>query len=119
MSESSTISDLVRAAHEACNAKFNDLEQIAESFNRGDKIYCARVETSQVSIRHGIINRIFYQNKEILFSVSPNDTKNADFTISTKSWKIFAIEQDLYDYLHTCIGEDSEVDPEVNVEPQG
>ena len=115
----SSISDLVRADHEKSNEKFNGLEQIAETFDRGDSVYCARVENNQVSIRYGIINRIFYQNQELMFSIAPTEQKNADFTISTKKWSIFANETDLYDFLTVVFnGEDTETEiPSEN--PQG
>lgn len=106
-----TIEDLVRADHEKCNDKFNDLEQMAVQFQRGDTVYCARVEKTQVTVRYGIINRIIYKNGDMIFNIAPSESENADFTISSRNWDIFELEQDLYDYLHTVIGADPEVTP--------
>lgn len=103
-----TIEDLVRADHERCNEKFNTLEQMAVTFERGDKIFAARVEKTQVTIRYGTINRVFYKNNEMIFSVAPSESENADFTISSKNWNIFELEQDMYDYLHTVLGAEPE-----------
>lgn len=106
-----TIEDLVRADHEKCNDKFNDLEQMAAQFQRGDTVYCARVEKTQVTVRYGIINRIIYKNGDMIFNIAPSESENADFTISSRNWDIFELEQDLYDYLHTVIGADPEDTP--------
>lgn len=103
-----TIEDLVRADHEKCNDKFNNLEQMAAQFQRGDTVYCARVEKTQVTVRYGIINRIIYKNGDMIFNIAPSESENADFTISSRNWDIFELEQDLYDYLHTVIGADPE-----------
>lgn len=106
-----TIEDLVRADHERCNEKFNTLEQMAVTFERGDKIFAARVEKTQITVRYGTINRVFYKNNEMIFSVAPSESENADFTISSKNWNIFELEQDMYDYLHTVLG----VEPETTI----
>lgn len=108
-----TIEDLVRADHERCNEKFNTLEQMAVTFERGDKIFAARVEKTQVTIRYGTINRVFYKNNEIIFNIAPSESSNADFTISSRNWDVFELESDLFDYLHTKIGEAEETDLEV------
>lgn len=106
-----TIEDLVRADHEKSNDKFNNLEQMAAQFQRGDTVYCARVEKTQVTVRYGIINRIIYKNGDMIFNIAPSESENADFTISSRNWDIFELEQDLYDYLHTVIGADPEDTP--------
>lgn len=103
-----TIEDLVRADHERCNEKFNTLEQMAVTFERGDKIFAARVEKTQVTIRYGTINRVFYKNNEMIFSVAPSESENADFTISSKNWNIFELEQDMFDYLHNVLSAEEE-----------
>lgn len=118
-----TIEDLVRTDHERCNEKFNTLEQMAVSFERGDKVYCARVEKTQVQIRYGIINRVIYKQGtgEMQFNIAPTESGNADFTISSRNWNIFELEQDLYDFIHEKIGEADSSDPETTEEtqPQG
>lgn len=108
-----TIEDLVRADHEASNDKFNTLEQMAAQFQRGDKIYCARVESTQTTIRYGIINNILYKNGDMIFNVSQAEN-TAPFTISSRNWNIFELEQDLYDFLHEKIGEAETADPETD-----
>ena len=108
-----TIEDLVRADHEKLNEKFNTLEQMAVTFQRGDSVYCARVEKNAVQVRFGTINRVYYKNNEMIFSIAPTESENADFTISSRNWNIFELEQDLYDFLHSVIGAESETDPEV------
>lgn len=100
-----TIEDLVRNDHERVNDKFNALEQMAAQFERGETIYCARIEPTQVTIRYGIINNILYKNGDMIFNVSPSENA-APFTISSRNWHIFELEQDLYDFLHTKIGSD-------------
>lgn len=114
-----TIEDLVRADHEKANEKFNELEQMAVTYQRGDKVYCARVEKTSVSIRYGIINRIIYSKKssEMIFSISPSETESTDFTISSRNWRIFELEQELYDFLHEAIGEESDTPAPENTEP--
>lgn len=108
-----TIEDMVRADHERCNDKFNTLEQMAAQFQRGDKVYCARVEKTQVTVRYGIINRVIYKNGDMIFNIAPSESSNADFTISSRNWDVFELESDLFDYLHTKIGEAEETSPEV------
>jgi hypothetical protein len=120
MAEETPIEDLVRADHEAANEKFTELETLAAQFKRGDTVYCARIEKTQVTVRYGIINRIKYANKEILFNIAPSETGNADFTISTRNWDIFESEQQMYDYIHTAISnEDAEPDTEGETTEQG
>ena len=68
----------------------------------------SRVEKTQITVRYGTINRVFYKNNEMIFSVSPSESENADFTISSKNWNIFELEQDMYDYLHTVLGAEPE-----------
>lgn len=106
-----TIEDLVRADHEKSNEKYNTLEQMAAQFQRGDKIYCARVESTQTTIRFGIINNILYKNSEMIFNVSQAEN-TAPFTISSRNWDIFELEQDLYDFLHEKIGEADDANAE-------
>ena len=119
MAEETPIEDLIRADHEASNAHFTSLEELNAQFQRGDKIYCARIEKTQVTIRYGVINRIKYTQKELLFNVAPSETGNADFTISTRNWDIFESEQQMYDYIHTAINEDAEPDTEGETTEQG
>lgn len=105
-----TIEDLVRADHEKCNDKFNNLEQMAAQFQRGDTVYCARVEKTQVTVRYGIINRIIYKNGDMIFNIAPSESTMADFTISSRNWNIFELEQDMYDYIHSVINADPNED---------
>lgn len=119
MAEETPIEDLIRADHEASNAHFTSLEELNAQFQRGDKIYCARIEKTQVTIRYGVINRIKYTQKELLFNVAPSDSANADFTISTRNWDIFESEQDMLDYIADAIGESEETEPETTETVQG
>lgn len=111
-----TIEDLVRNDHEKWNEKFNTLEQMAVTFQRGDSVYCARTEKNAVQIRYGTINRVYYKNNEMVFSIAPTESENADFTISSRNWNIFEMEQDLYDYLHSIIGADKNETDDVGEE---
>lgn len=106
-----TIEDLVRADHVKSNEKFNTLEQMAVQFQRGDTVYCVRFEKTQFTIRYGIINRVIYKNDEMTFNIAPSESTMADFTISSRNWNIFELEQDMYDYIHSVINADPEETP--------
>lgn len=100
-----TIEDLVRQDHEKWTAKFDDLENQAVTFDRGNAIFAARVEPCSIQIRHGIINSLRYQNTEIIYKISPDNPNGAEFTISSKNWKLFATQEDLFDYQRELFAE--------------
>ena len=106
-----SIEDLVRADHEAVNEKFNNLEQMAAQFVVGDSIYCARVEKSAIQVRYGTVESIIYKNGEMFFSVAPRDTSNPNFTIGTRNWNCYELEQDLLDYLQSVF--DAQPEPTI------
>lgn len=100
-----TIEDLVRQDHEKWSAKFDDLENQAAIFDRGTCIYAARTEPCSVTIKHGIINSQRYVNTDLIYKISPDNPKDGEFTISSKNWKLFATQEDLFDFMRTLFAD--------------
>lgn len=101
-----TITDLIKADHDATCSKFEDLEELSEIFKRGVTVFACRLDKESVIIKKGVINSATYFQRELSLNVRKNELDgHTDFVVTTKLWKFFQTFDDLNTYLSEILAD--------------